>query len=166
VSCSLFLLFRLTPPSKLIFIIIRDFEKNEKTIEQVREEIKLHLKEKDTLERLVPLNIVIGPFQIITSKIREALSGKRKGLAEAVLNFQTKKVRTKAEEVNNSFRDIQRKLFEKPNTMEDLAEHREWMKSIGGLLEDKKDDITSVMDEFALLDEFLFNLSNEDFNMK
>jgi dynein heavy chain len=98
----------------------------------------MHLKEKETIERLVPLNIVIGPFYIVTSKIREALSSKRKALAEAILNFQTKKVRQKAEDVNNSFRDIQRKLFEKPNTMEDLAEHREWMKSISGLLEDRK----------------------------
>lgn len=83
-----------------------------------------------------------------------------------MLNYQTRKVRMKAEEANNSFRDIQRKLFEKPNNMEELHEHREWMKSIPGLLDDKKDDISSVMEEFALLDEFLFNLSNEDFNMK
>ena len=29
-----------------------------------------------------------------------------------------------------------------------------------------KDDISTVMEEYALLDEFLFNLSNEDFNTK
>ena len=132
----------------------------------MREEVKMHLKEKDTLERLIPTNIVIGPFYIVTSKIRETLSSKRKMMAEAILNYQTKKVRNNAEEANNGFRDIQRKLFEKPNTMEELAEHREWMKSISGLMDEKKDDIVAIMNEFALLDEFLFNLSNEDFNMK
>ncbi len=145
---------------------IKDFEKNEKTFEQVREETKMHLKEKETLEKLIPTSIVIGPFQIVTSKIREGLSSKRKLLAEAVLNYQSKKVRIKAEETNNSFRDIQRKLFERPGNMEELHEHREWMKAIPGLLDDKKDDITSVMTEYTLLDEFLFNLSNEDFTMK
>jgi dynein heavy chain len=50
--------------------------------------------------------------------------------------------------------------------MEELHEHKEWMKNIPGLLDDKKDDINSVMTEFTLLDEFLFNLSNEDFTMK
>ena len=50
--------------------------------------------------------------------------------------------------------------------MEELHEHREWMKSIPGMLEDKKDDMASVMDEFNLLDEFLFNLNGEDFGMK
>ena len=112
------------------------------------------------------MSITIGPFYIVTSKLRESLSSKRKQMAEAVLNYQTRKVRNKAEDVSNSFRDIQRKLFEKPNNMEDLHEHREWMKTVPGLLDDKKDDITNVIEEFNLLDEFLFNLSNEDFNSK
>ena len=145
---------------------IKDFEKVEKTIDQVREETKMHLKEKELIEKLIPMAITIGPFHVVTSKLREALSSKRKALAEAVLNYQTKKVRNKAEEVGNSYRDIQRKLFEKPNNMEELHEHREWMKTIPGLLDDKKDDTTAVLEEFNLLDEFLFNLSNEDFNMK
>jgi hypothetical protein len=98
----------------------------------------MHLKEKDILEKLIPTSITIGPFYIVTSKIRENLSNKRKLLAETVLNYQTRKVRTRAEETNNSFRDIQRKLFERPNNMEELHEHREWMKSIPGLLDDKK----------------------------
>lgn len=126
----------------------------------------MHLKEKEIIEKIIPSSIVIGPYHIVTSKIRDILSSKRKLLIESILNYQTRKVRGKAEEVNNSFRDIQRKLFDKPNNMEELHEHREWMKSIPGMLEDKKDDITSVMEEFQLLDEFLFNLNNEDFNMK
>ncbi len=144
----------------------RDFEKTEKTIEQVREEAKMHLKEREILEKLIPSSIIIGPFNVITSKLRDHLSNKRKQLAEAVLNYQTKKVRNRAEDVSNSFRDIQRKLFEKPNNMEELHEHREWMKSIQTLLDDKKEDIAGVMEEFNLLDEFWFNLANEDFSMK
>jgi len=51
---------------------------------------------------------------------------------------QTKKARTKTEELNDTFRDVQRKLFEKANNIEDLAEHREWMKSVPEQLDDKK----------------------------
>ena len=116
----------------------RDFEKTEKTIDQVREEVKNHLKEKEILEKLIPSSIVMGPFYVVTNKIRDNLSNKRKLLAEAVLNYQTKKVRNKSEDANNSFRDVQRKLFEKPANMEELHEHREWMKTVPTLLEDKK----------------------------
>jgi dynein heavy chain len=132
----------------------------------VREEVKIHLKEKDLLEKIIPNSVIIGPFYVVTSKIRDNLSNKRKQLAEAVLNYQTRKVRNKAEDVSNSFRDIQRKLFEKPTNMEELFEHREWMKTIPTLMDDKKDDISAVMEEFNLLDEFWFNLSNEEFNTK
>ena len=149
-----------------LFVFQRDFEKNEKTIEQVRDETRMHLREKDILEKLIPNSILIGPFHVITSKIRETLGTKRKLLAEAVLNYQTRKVRTKAEEANSSFKDIQRKLFERLDNMEELHEHREWMKTINDLLDDRKDDIVNIMDEYAMLDEALFNLSNEDFNMK
>ncbi len=101
----------------------------------------MHFREKEIIEKIIPSSIVIGPYFIITSKIRESLSNKRKLLIESILNYQTRKVRTKAEEANNSFRDIQRKLFEKPNNMEELHEHREWMKAVPGLMEDKKVDI-------------------------
>lgn len=104
----------------------------------MRDEVKMHLKEKDILEKVIPNSITIGPFYIVTSKIRDSLSNKRKLLVECLLNYQTRKVRAKAEDVNNQFREIQRKLFEKPNNMEELHEHREWMKLIAGLLEDKK----------------------------
>jgi hypothetical protein len=40
------------------------------------------------------------------------------------------------------------------------------MKTIPTLMDDKKDDISAVMEEFNLLDEFWFNLSNEEFNTK
>lgn len=104
----------------------------------MRDEVRMHLKEKELLEKAIPTSIVIGPFHVVTSKIRESLSSKRKQLAESLLGYQTRKVRAKAEDVNNQFREIQRKLYEKPNNMEELHEHREWMKLVTGLLEDKK----------------------------
>ena len=139
----------------------RDFEKTEKSIEEYRNEISMHTREKDKLEKNIPVSIIIGPYYIFAQKLREALSNKRKALMEALLLSQTRKARTKTEEVrkpakeifllvdriemqfillqlNDTFRDIQRKLYEKANSAEDLAEHREWMKSVPELLDDKK----------------------------
>ncbi|CAF4290444.1 unnamed protein product, partial [Rotaria sp. Silwood2] len=145
---------------------IKEFEKTEKSIEEYRNEVLMHVREKDKLEKNIPVSIVIGPYYIFAQKLREALSNKRKLLIEALLLSQTRKARTRTEELNDTFRDIQRKLFEKANTAEDLAEHREWMKSVPEQLDDKKDDIHKVLEEFAMLDEFYYNLSNEDFALK
>ncbi|CAF1941259.1 unnamed protein product [Rotaria magnacalcarata] len=144
----------------------KDFEKTEKSIEDYRNEILMHIREKDKLEKTIPISIVIGPYYIFAQKLREALSNKRKLLIEALLLSQTRKARTRTEELNDTFRDIQRKLYEKANTAEDLSEHREWMKSVPEQLDDKKDDIHKVLDEFTMLDEFCYNLSNEDFAIK
>jgi hypothetical protein len=78
----------------------RDFEKTEKSIEEYRNEILMHIREKDKLEKNIPISIVIGPF---AQKLREALSNKRKLLTEALLLSQTRKARTKTEEVEHQF---------------------------------------------------------------
>lgn len=59
----------------------------------------MHIREKDKLERNIPVSIVIGPYFIFAQKLREALSNKRKLLVEALLLSQTRKARTKTEEV-------------------------------------------------------------------
>ncbi|CAF1258579.1 unnamed protein product, partial [Adineta ricciae] len=145
---------------------IKDFEKTEKSIEDYRNEILVHIHEKDKLEKSIPTSIIIGPYFISAHKLREALSNKRKALVEALLASQTRKARTKTEELNDTFRDIQRKLYEKANNAEDLSEHREWMKSVPEQVDDKKDDIQKVLEEYVVLDEFMYNLSNEDFGLK
>ncbi len=81
----------------------RDFEKTEKSIEEYRNEILMHINEKDKLEKNIPVSIIIGPYYIFAQKLREALSNKRKLLIEALLASQTRKARTKTEEVENSF---------------------------------------------------------------
>jgi hypothetical protein len=77
----------------------RDFEKTEKSIEDYRNEVLMHIREKDKLERNIPVSIIIGPYYIFAQKLREALSNKRKLLTEALLLSQTRKARTKTEEV-------------------------------------------------------------------
>jgi hypothetical protein len=77
----------------------RDFEKTEKSIEEYRNEILMHIHEKDKVEKNIPTSIIIGPYYVFAQKLREALSNKRKALIEALLLSQTRKARTKTEEV-------------------------------------------------------------------
>lgn len=91
----------------------RDFEKTEKSIEDYRNEILLHGREKDKLEKNIPLSITIGPYFVSAQKLREALSNKRKALVEALLLSQTRKARTKSEEVKpfDTFRSERKEFF-------------------------------------------------------
>ncbi len=82
-----------------VYLFYRDFEKTEKSIEEYRNEILIHIHEKDKLEKNIPTSIIIGPYYVFAQKLREALSNKRKALIEALLLSQTRKARTKTEEV-------------------------------------------------------------------
>lgn len=66
----------------------------------MKQEIEMHLQEKEILENVIPSNIMIGPFYVNTESVRQGLSKKRKAMANALLELLAKKLRTQAEDVS------------------------------------------------------------------
>lgn len=64
------------------------------------------------------------------------------------------------------FEGIARKLYEKPNTIEDLTSLRDYINSIPELLEEQQELIETILSHYELIDEFFYNLSDDDFNTK
>ena len=77
-----------------------EFGSTEKTVNQIRTEIDMQLKEKENIEKTLPQNIVIGPFYVNCDTIRQALSRKRKELANALLEYVVSRLKKKSEEVS------------------------------------------------------------------
>lgn len=75
-------------------------------------------------------------------------------------------LRNEAEAVCEDMRAISRKLFEKMNSIEELTELREWAKTIPDKLDDFRDGIERVVKDYELLEDFYYNLSQEDFNLR
>ena len=61
---------------------------------------------------------------------------------------------------------ISRKLYDKPNCIEELAEMREWMKSIPEKLKEHQEVIDKATQDYDLIEEFFYNLSQDEFNTK
>ena len=70
---------------------------------EVKQEVEMHLPEKEILEGLIPSNIIVGPFYTNTENVRQALSKKRKALSNVVLELLAKKLRTQADDVSVHF---------------------------------------------------------------
>lgn len=100
------------------------------TAAEIKAEVESHLLKQDEVEAILPAYITIGPFYINTEGVRSGLSKKCRALANAVLDLLAKKLRMQAEDACDEFKAIQRRLYEKPNTIEELAELREWTKTI------------------------------------
>jgi len=57
-------------------------------------------------------------------------------------------------------------LYDKPNSIEELAEQREYMKQIPEQLKKNQELIDKAMVDYELIEEFNYNISAEDFNAK
>lgn len=57
-------------------------------------------------------------------------------------------------------------MYDKPNSIEELAEQREYMKQIPEQLKKNQELIDKAMVDYELIEEFNYNISAEDFNAK
>ncbi|PAA45958.1 hypothetical protein BOX15_Mlig009546g7, partial [Macrostomum lignano] len=145
---------------------IAEYEAKSPTAIQMKEEVEKHLAEKEVMEKIIPSSIIIGPFFVATENVRQNLSKKCKAMANAVLELLAKKLRKQADDACEEFKAISRRLFETPNTIEDLSETREWMKTIPDKLDEHQENIDLAMADYDLIEEFYYNLSQEDFNAR
>lgn len=145
---------------------LSEYDSQERSASEVKQEIERHLTDKETLENTLPSSIVIGPYWISTEGVKQALAKKRKALANAVIELLAKKLRKQADMVCEEFKAIARVLYDKPNSIEELSEQREYMKQIPENLKKNQELIDKAMIDYELIEEFNYNISAEDFNAK
>ncbi|KAM7230116.1 hypothetical protein CapIbe_018833 [Capra ibex] len=145
---------------------LKAFQTQCPSAEEVREVVLTHLHEKEVLDGSLPSSIIIGPFYINVDNVKQSLSKKRKALATAMLDILAKNLHREVDNICEEFRSISRKIYEKPNSIEELAELREWMKGVPEKLVGLEERIVKIMGDYQVMDEFLYNLSAEDFNDK
>ncbi|XP_026203417.1 dynein heavy chain 1, axonemal [Anabas testudineus] len=138
----------------------------EQTSLEVKKEVQQHLQEKERIEHSLPSSIVIGPFVVRVEAVRQALSNKRKALANSILNHFAQKLRKQVDDACEEFNIMSRKLHEKPNSIDELTEKRDWMKQIPEQLKSYKEQIGKTLSDYELIEEFRYCLSDEDVNKK
>ncbi|KAM4740185.1 dynein axonemal heavy chain 1 [Anableps anableps] len=139
----------------------------EQTPQEVKRQVKQHLKEMESLEFSLPSYIVIGPFLVRVDAVRQSLIKKRKSLANALLENLAVMLSKQIESVSENFTIISRTLHEKPNSIEELTEKREWMKQIPKQVKIYKQEVLAkILLDFEILEEFYYSISDEDVNKK
>ncbi|XP_026529026.1 dynein heavy chain 1, axonemal [Notechis scutatus] len=149
-----------------IHSLLKEYEISCPSAPEVREIVNKHLAEKELLDNSLPSFMVIGPFHLSVEGVRQSLSKKCKALATSMLDILAKNLHRQVEDICDAFKAISRKIYEKPNSIEELAELREWMKGIPEKLKSQEELISSVMEEYEVMEEFLYSLTQDDFNDK
>ncbi|XP_053154302.1 dynein axonemal heavy chain 1 isoform X2 [Hemicordylus capensis] len=149
-----------------IHSLLKGYEIQCPPAQEVREIVNKHLAEKEMLDNSLPSYVVIGPFYLSVEAVRQNLSKKCKALATSMLDILAKNLHIQVEDICEAFKAISRKIYEKPNSIEELAELREWMKGIPEKQKAQEELISKVMEEYEVMEEFLYNLTQDDFNDK
>ncbi|NXX96308.1 DYH1 protein, partial [Centropus bengalensis] len=145
---------------------LREYEEQCPPAQEVKNIVNMHLAEKENLYNTLPSSIVIGPFHINTEDVKQNLCKKYKALAISMLDLLAKNLHLRVQNICDAYEAISRKMHEKPNNIEELAELREWMKGVPEQLAVQEDLIREVMEDYEVMEEFLYNLTDEDFNDK
>ncbi|XP_038111348.1 dynein heavy chain 1, axonemal [Culex quinquefasciatus] len=140
--------------------------KSTKTSLQVKEEISLQIRMRESLERTLPLSIVIGSFWIDVLPLRTALIQKRADLTAALLKMLTERLRDKTSDIVFDYNEIIERMCEKPASIEHIYEIREFMDTIPELLQQLEERMKTVVFEYEILDHFRYALPDADFYQK
>lgn len=107
-----------------------DFERQNKSAAEIRDEIIFHRAMKKHLERTLPLSIQIGTFLINVSPIRNNLVTKRQELADLMMDYLVRKLHDETNVILGEYNAMLKTLCEKPPTIEKLYKTTGWMKRI------------------------------------
>lgn len=133
---------------------------------EIRDEISFHLRMKSILELELPRDIVIGPFRVNVSPLRRSLIQKRHDCCTKLLIMFASSLRARIEVVLTDYMQIAAKLRATPRNVEDLFEKRDWMGTVAETVKILDSIVRKRKYEYDILDYFLWNLSDEDFEAK
>lgn len=109
---------------------LEDFENQNKSAAEIRDEIIFHRTMKKLLENTLPLSIQIGTFLINVSPIKIILVAKRQELADLMMDYLIRKLHNETNAILSEYNAIIKMLSEKPPTIEKLYKTAEWMETI------------------------------------
>ncbi|KAF5403840.1 Dynein heavy chain axonemal [Paragonimus heterotremus] len=145
---------------------LKVYETQNQSALEIKLQVEKQLEEKELVESTIPSSIIIGPFYVNTEPVRQNLIKKCKALVAALLDLLARQLRKQADQASDEFRVIAARLYEKPNSIEELTEMREWIATIPEKLEERQEGIDKAMSDYELIDAFYYNLSADDFNAK
>ena len=145
---------------------MRAYEENEYSLSDDRTQIDKKLAEKKKVLDEIPQFVNLGMFNIKLESISKSLIQKYDHLTHMIMALIAQKAAFKSKAVISKFRDIHSKLIIKPTNIEEIAELEDYMKEVPKESEEIRMWIEEMLTQFDVLDEYNFELSDEQFANK
>lgn len=121
---------------------------------------------KLNIEKTLPKNILIGPYNVNVAPLRQHLIDKRQDCYTKLLYMFDERLRKQVDHILIDYDIISDKLNEEPPSIELLFEYQEWMETIPLTVNDFDTIMQKLKIEYEILDQFFWNLSDDHFEMK
>ena len=139
------------------------YEEENKSIEEMEQDIVNHTHAWESLERDIPSHVNIGLFYLGCENIRSAM---RKDLSKVVLDIIAKKTAKLAASITQAFTAVSNRLKDKPTKIEEQMELREYLKTVPDTIKLQQVRIVEMMKNYEVLDRYRYDTSNEDVRAK
>ncbi|CAL7945370.1 unnamed protein product [Xylocopa violacea] len=145
---------------------IEEYKEEELSTAEIKEEIAFHITMRQNLEVTLPDTITIGPFVVNVHPLKKFLTSKRHECSTGLLVMLTEKLRVEVDDVLEEYTQIRYRLKEVPQSIEHIFEIRDWMETIPLRVQDLQERMERLKLDFDVLDGFLWNITDEDFQAK
>ncbi|CAM39593.2 putative dynein heavy chain [Leishmania braziliensis MHOM/BR/75/M2904] len=136
------------------------------SMDEMKEEIALHLRAKKSLAERLPLFLTVGNFVVDCQSFSYLMSMKEEELARLVMRLIGKTGKEEALHVREAFTRMVNTIEKTPQSPEKLYELYAFMDGMGEQVAELMEHIAEVRQCYAILDGFQFELSDDESRLK
>ncbi|XP_037958517.1 dynein heavy chain 1, axonemal-like [Teleopsis dalmanni] len=145
---------------------MKEYEIKQNPSTTVKNDILEYRRQKEEIQRILPTNITIGPFLINVNPLKQYMIKKIRGLVKRIFEYYVQRMY----DINSSLllkcSTTFKNLDEKPRSIEHLYKIRDFCDNIQKYITELKSEIHIMFIEYDLLDNFFYNISDSQFDMK
>ncbi|KAH9586143.1 Dynein heavy chain [Trypanosoma melophagium] len=145
---------------------IEEYAHEEHTTEDMKEEIRRHLKAKKVVAQKLPAYITVGNYVVDCQSFGHIMANKEQDLAKLVMNLICKMAKSKTVYIREEFSKIVRTLEKQPQNPEKLYELKNFIASTPERITELCAEIEDMRQYYNILDGFQYELSDDESRQK
>ncbi|CUG87383.1 dynein heavy chain, putative [Bodo saltans] len=145
---------------------IRQYSEEEHSTEEMKEEIRKHLKSKKSVAQRIPTYITVGNFVLDCQSFCYTMANKNQDLAKLVMDLICKIAKVKTTHIREEFTKIVKVFDKAPGTPEKLYDIKNFIVSLPEKVVELVTEIDDMRQYYTILEGFQYGLTDEDFKHK
>ncbi|PBJ72155.1 dynein heavy chain [Trypanosoma cruzi cruzi] len=142
------------------------YEQQGHTTDEMKEEIRQHLKAKKVVAQKLPAYITVGNYVVDCHSFGQIMANKEQELAKLVMELICKMAKARTTYIREEFTKIVRTVEKQPQNPEKLYELKNFILSLPERISELSVEIEDMRQYYNILDGFQYELSDDESRQK